>query len=96
MKHYATIKVPAVPETTKQVVERVTCDLCGAEIPQPESPAIFDQVTIERHEGTNEPDGGGWSRRRRFDCCVMCFEGLVVPWIERYGASTVQVDEIEH
>ena len=84
MKHRATVTVPA---TTTTKVTSVTCDFCGAEIPQPRSIGDFKTVRIECDEGFRAPEGGG-GQTTSFDCCYACWVGRVTPSLEFLGAES--------
>lgn len=81
MQHMKTIEVPA---TTKQVVDKTTCDICGEEIQS----KVFDatEVTVEAKTGSAYPEGGG-GEIARFDCCLSCWISKVVPSFAAMGAT---------
>lgn len=85
MKHLKTVEVPA---TTREVVERTNCDLCGAELRSIGSD--YDEVTIERSRGVRLP---GCSRyETEVDMCGHCFETRLVPWLNSQGAQVIEND----
>jgi hypothetical protein len=76
MKYMKTIKVP---ETTRQVVEKVECDMCGEEI-KPSRNYEVDAVTVQRWHGETYPEGGN-TRTQSFDICPKCFVEDLMPYI---------------
>lgn len=81
MKHMKTVQVPA---TKKQVVEKVTCDLCGAEIKRTGYSA--EEVEIKHRTGDNYPEGG-IGDETSVDMCGKCFDEKLVPWLRSQGAE---------
>ena len=81
MKHYQTVKVPA---TTTQVVEKVTCDLCGEVIKRKLYDA--DQVDVRHRTGSNYPEGNR-GEEVQVDMCGNCFDTKLVPWLRTQGAD---------
>lgn len=86
MKHMKTVSVPA---TTREVVERVTCDLCGA--PLVESHDDVEEVEIRHKSGWSSPDGGE-GKEATVDMCGACFDNKLVPWLRAQGAEPVVTD----
>ena len=86
MKHTKTVDVPA---TTRVVVERTTCDLCGQEIKSKRFGV--DEVEILRREGTSYPEGGSGTECA-VDMCGDCFEKKLVPWLESQGAKVLRTE----
>jgi hypothetical protein len=88
MKHMRTVEVPA---TTKTVVDRVTCDLCGRGLDEHYagkqlSSYYSDEVDINRRVGTNYPEGGN-STESKVDMCGECWKTKFVPWLRSQGAE---------
>lgn len=81
MKNYKTV---AVPETTKQVLEKTTCDLCGEEI-RKDSYKV-DEVSIKHQTGEAFPEGGDMEETT-VDMCGKCFDEKLVPWLKSQGAQ---------
>lgn len=81
MKYMQTVQVPA---TEKQVVDKVTCDLCGAQIKRKGFSA--EEVEVKHRTGLIYPEGGG-GYDAIFDICGQCFEGKLVPWLGSQGAE---------
>lgn len=73
-----------IPETTKIVVEKVTCDLCGSEI-APKGYNI-DEIIVSHVTGCSTPDGG-YGDRIEYDLCGKCFDTRLVPWLKENGAE---------
>lgn len=81
MQHKKTIAIPA---TTKEVIDRTTCDFCGCDIKAP--PFHVADVTITREVGTNYPEGGG-IERTAYDCCLACWANKIDPALRALGAT---------
>ena len=82
MKHTRLIDVPA---TTKTVVSRVTCDLCGKRVETQDRYEI-DEVTISHKTGSSYPEGGS-GEIASVDMCSDCFNEKLVPWLKTQGAA---------
>lgn len=78
------MKTVDVPATTKEVVESVTCDICGAETNKPGYD--IDETTINYRYGERYPEGGSWSEVV-VDLCGKCFEEKLIPWLKSQGAT---------
>lgn len=76
MKHYKTV---VVPETKRQVIDRVTCDMCGEVIEKEEY--MVDKVVIQYKTGSDYPEGGS-GEVVGADICPNCWKTEVVPWLE--------------
>lgn len=87
MKHIKTVEVPAteIPATTRQWVDFVTCDLCGARLIAVGS-YIVDEVEVRHRTGTRFPEGGG-GEETSVDMCGRCFDEKLVPWLRSKGAE---------
>lgn len=81
MKHMKTVEVPA---TTKEVVDRVTCDLCGAVINV--RGYDVDEVEVRHKTGSNYPEGGSGDETS-VDMCGECFDEKLVPWLRSQGVE---------
>lgn len=81
MQHKKTYSVPA---TTKEIIDRVTCDLCGEEIRRKDYHT--DEVKISRRVGTCYPDVGE-GEAVEVDCCGECFESKVLAWLKTQGVE---------
>ena len=81
MKHMKTVDVPA---TTKQVLDKTTCDLCGSVI-KPER-GNADEVEVKHRTGNSYPEGG-CGQEVRVDMCGNCFDTKLVPWLRTQGAD---------
>lgn len=81
MKHMKTVEVPA---TTREEVDFVTCDLCGAKI---EGRGYdVDEVEVRHKTGSNYPEGGSGDETA-VDMCGKCFDEKLVPWLRSQGAE---------
>ncbi len=81
MRHMKTVEVPA---TTETVVDRTTCDFCGATIPNRDYE--FTEVTLQCDEGTRYPEGGS-GEKTIFDCCAKCWGDKVMPALRALGGE---------
>lgn len=81
MKHMKTIDVPA---TTREVVAKVTCDLCATEITQKQFEV--NEVEVSLKQGSNYPEGGSGDTTS-FDLCSKCFAEKLIPWLRAQGAE---------
>lgn len=90
MRHYKTVEVPA---TTKQELDKTTCDLCGKEAKrgywESSSYEVNDteiEVTIKHEDGYNYPEGGNGTKYS-VDMCPDCFKERLIPWLESQGCK---------
>lgn len=81
MKHMKTVGVPA---TTKEVVDFVSCDLCGAKLG--ESRYDIDEVIVRHKTGSNYPEGGS-GEETSVDMCGRCFDEKLLPFLRSQGAD---------
>ncbi len=86
MKHYKTVEVP---ETTEQVLERTTCDLCGGEIS--EGSYEVNEVEIRHKTGNCYPETG-FGEEVRVDMCGECFTEKLTPWLVAQGVKVTEVE----
>jgi len=70
--------------STRDVVDRTTCDLCGDTIV--EAAYQVNETTIERRLGTSYPESGE-VETVSVDMCVACFDSKLVPWLKSQGAT---------
>lgn len=82
MKHMKTITVPA---HSKEVIDYVTCDLCGEKIIN-RSDYSLDEVEVRHKSGVAYPDGGHGDEVE-VDVCGKCFDTKLVPWLISQGAK---------
>jgi hypothetical protein len=78
------MRVEKVPATTRQVVDRVTCDLCGDVIRKKMYSA--EEVKVNHRIGNSYPEGGSGTDTS-FDICGKCFDERLVPWLQSQGAN---------
>jgi hypothetical protein len=81
MRHMKTVPVPA---TTKEVVDKTTCDFCGEKLKARRYER--NEVTLQHEEGSHYPEGGSGTRTV-FDCCSDCWDSKVMPALKALGAS---------
>ncbi len=81
MKHLKTLQIPA---TTKDVVEFITCDLCGEKI----ATHIYevDEVIVNHRYGESYPEAG-FGKETNVDLCGQCFEEKLIPWLRSQGVK---------
>lgn len=89
MRHMKTVEVPA---HTKQQLDRITCDLCGAEIKR--GPYDVDDVVISREHGSRYPDGS-FGHKDEIDMCGGCFEAKLIPWLRSQGCQPPRRTELD-
>jgi len=82
MKHMRTEQIPS---TTREVVDHVTCDMCGSEIKKDGNYEV-DEVEISHRVGYNYPECG-YGETTIVDLCGNCFDGKLVPWLSSQGAE---------
>lgn len=99
MKYMKTVDVPAVPATTKEVVDKVLCDVCGCDVNRDwngRSSYEFDdvevEITVKRREGESYPEGA-WGTEVVIDICPDCFVKKLVPWVESHGHAKIETTE---
>ena len=83
MKHTKTVMVP---ETTKQVVDKITCDFCGEEIK--EAQHTVDDVVLSYRTGVEYPEGGR-GELTEIDICGKCFLNKLIPWVNSQGVVPI-------
>jgi len=81
MKH---MKIVKVPETTKKIVDLITCDLCGKKIE--ERNYDISEVEVRHKKGKLYQDSGSGTETC-FDLCCNCFDEKLVPWLRSQGAE---------
>ena len=103
MKHTKKIVIPAKPETTKEVIDKVTCDLCSEERAESDNwPKSQNhncnghnvrETTVGYEYGMTYPEGGR-IEVLSFDICPSCFINKLIPWVEQQGGkvSTKEID----
>lgn len=80
MKYKKTIQIPA---TTREIIEAVSCDLCGNKIEN--RGYETDAVVVTHRSGVNYPDSG-WGEETELDVCGKCFTEKLLPWAISQGA----------
>ena len=81
MKYTRVIKIP---ETTRDVIDYVTCDLCKAKIAS--TNYGVNEVTIKHKFGDNYPECGN-GIETSVDLCSDCFDNKLVPWFRSQGVQ---------
>jgi len=88
-----------IPETTRQVLDHKTCDLCGKKTTKNLGPNNWDapdwhfeetdvSMTIKHETGESYPEGI-FSETCEIDICPECFQHKLIPWLKAQG---VRVD----
>lgn len=81
MKYMKTVQIPA---TTREEVERLTCDFCGKTIhPQGHE---YTEISLQREDITRYSECGS-GNKTIFDCCGGCWDSKVIPALRALGAS---------
>ena len=90
MKVYET---KAVPATTREILIKRKCDLCGIESKSSDWNAGFYEVneteikiTMKQKEGSSYPEGGSGTEYE-IDLCPSCFTNRMIPWLKSKGAE---------
>ena len=81
MRH---MKTEIVPATTREVEDKVACDLCGADINR--QGYEIDEVTVKHRMGSSYPECGS-GEEVITDICGQCFDKKMVPWLKSQGAE---------
>lgn len=99
MRTMKTVEVPAKPATTKEVVDKVLCDLCGCDVNRDwngmssyEFNEVEVEITVKHKDGANYPEGGSGTETI-IDVCPECFRGKLVPWVESYGHAKIETED---
>ena len=82
MKHITIVNVPA---TKREVVNKVTCDLCGEEIKKNYYGEI-NEIVVKHKIGDSYPDGGSGTEAS-VDLCGKCFDNKLLTWLVSQGAK---------
>jgi len=82
MKHLRTVEVPS---TQKQIVDFVSCDLCGEKI-EHEGHYETNEIEVRHKVGSSYPEGGSGTETK-VDLCDACFDGRLIPWIVSQGGK---------
>ena len=81
MQHMKTIHIP---EATREIVDFVTCDLCGRKI-ENRSFAV-NEVEVRHTTGSSYPEGGS-GEEVVVDMCGTSFNKKLIPWLATQGAK---------
>jgi transcription elongation factor Elf1 len=87
MEHMKTIEEPA---KMREIVDFVTCDICGSKI-ETESPYEVNEVKVCHRIGSNYPEGGDGTETS-VDLCGKCFDEKLLPWLRSQGAEPQESD----
>lgn len=82
MRHMKTIEVPA---TTREIVDFVTCDICGEKINRSDGYEV-NEIEVRHKTGTSYPECGS-GEETSVDMCGKCFDEKLVPWLRSQGAE---------
>jgi hypothetical protein len=81
MKH---TKIVIDPAREREVVDYITCDLCGDKIDN--DPYDAEAVEVWHKTGSKYPDGG-YGETKIYDICGKCFEEKLVAWMNSQNAK---------
>lgn len=86
MKHIKTKKVPA---KKIDVIDFVSCDICGSVIKDD----LFkvNEIEVRHKKGSNYPEGGS-GVEITVDICGKCFDEKLVPWLRSQGADPITTE----
>jgi hypothetical protein len=86
VQHKSIVDVPA---TKREVVARVTCDLCNAEIKNYSN--VVNEVTVSSRQGDSWPSGGS-GQTEFVDMCKDCFQSKLKAWLQSQGVKLQRSD----
>lgn len=89
MKHYKKLIIPAKAETTQEILDKITCDMCHKEIIKDMYSA--DKVSVQYKTGYNY-SGGGFGEIVEIDMCGDCFKNILIPFLESKGCKMHTVE----
>jgi len=82
-----------VPASTREILIKRKCDLCGMESKSSdwdggtyEVKETEIKITIKQREGSSYPEGG-LGTKYEIDLCPECFKKRMVPWLISEGAT---------
>jgi len=91
-------KKHVVPRHTETRIDKLKCDLCGAESHDRDDWSAeryaVAETTIQCKTGSSYPEGGSGTEYN-IDLCPTCFEEKLIPWLQSQGA-TVKEKEWEY
>ena len=90
MKHFKTVVVPAKAETTKQELDKTTCDICGLVIETEQFSE--EKVTVQYKTGNSYYPEGGSGEVEGVDMCPNCWKEKLVPWLRAQGCDIHTVE----
>ena len=80
-----------IPESTKSVLVKTTCDICLCEIK--DKTFIRNDVEISHEHGDVFPEGG-YTDTDFVDLCGKCFQEKLIPWLISQGCK-IQTKETD-
>jgi hypothetical protein len=85
-----TMKPFTQPATTKMVTDRVICDVCRKDIP---NPGWYEkqECQVSMETGSTYPECGDLEKVE-FDICVPCFTEKLIPWFAAFNAPPRVLD----
>jgi hypothetical protein len=90
-----------VPQTTKQELAELTCDVCARVAPYPRDSDPWNKdadqyhvgdVRVRMTTGSRFPDSAD-ETTLSFDVCTTCFTDKLIPWFATFGATPSRKEE---
>ena len=91
MKH---TKKVVVPETTREVLDFIVCDLCEEKAfggDWAEGSYRVSRTSVSMEDGDSYPEGGNIIKTS-YDICPECFENKLMPWLAEQGAMPAEIE----
>lgn len=84
MKHFKTI---VIPEKTKEILNKITCDICNSEIITEDKDRFSNnEINVSCKIGRCYPDDC-YGDKISFDICPDCFKNKLIPFLNSLGAE---------
>lgn len=83
-----------IPQEIREVVDYITCDLCGLKIKSDHDCRLDyeeNKVEIQWRRGSSHPEEG-FGLLTTVDMCSTCFEKRLMPWLQSQGAQLRHVE----
>ena len=92
MRH---VKTVVVPETTKEVIDFIVCDLCGERAPGGDWAGGEDNLNetiVSWRRGNCYPESSH-EVEIRYDICPDCFENRLMVWLAEQDATPTEKED---